>query len=271
MRIARLARHPHPRRNVTLTLGAVAAVQMIAVVTLDSATRPGYDPWRNWVSQLALGPQAWHGTLNVALCSLWLALYALALRRHTQPSAPTAGTPAAGAKPPATHSPHSPADQPDRRLGLDRRPATRPGRSPSRAAPWVLACAAGLALTAALPTDPGLGFPPGTPPATTLVGQLHQAAGILVFLTGLQATLKLGPRRYARIVATVMTLAFAAATILVLLDAYGIWPDTPSGLLERIALFTGLTWTGAAGLTVRRRRTTALPPSRPTAPDLPAS
>ncbi|WP_306207882.1 DUF998 domain-containing protein [Actinoplanes sp. RD1] len=287
MRPGRPTNHPRPRPSPALPLGALAAAQMIAVVTLDGATRPGYDPWRNWVSQLALGPQGWQGTLNMTLCSLWLTLYALALHHHSRQPTPTAATDRHSRTDAPDHhrrtdraslaDRRSPTDAADRHsrttAGDDAVDPARPPRSRRtepvsrrgaahpradaalaakrlrRGARWVLACALSLALTAALPTDPGLGFPPGTPPATTLVGQLHQAAGILVYLTGLQATLHLGPRTYARIVAAVMTVAFAAATTLVLLDAYGVWPGTPSGLLERIALFTGLAWTGAAGLT----------------------
>ena len=48
-------------------------------------------------------------------------------------------------------------------------------------------------------------------------------------------------------VAAVMTAAFAGACVLVTLDVLGVLAGTPSGLLERVALFTGLGWIGAAG------------------------
>jgi hypothetical protein len=43
-------------------------------------------------------------------------------------------------------------------------------------------------------------------------------------------------------VATVMAISFTAGTVLVLLDTAGIVPHNPSGLLERVAMYTGLGW-----------------------------
>jgi hypothetical protein len=62
--------------------GVLAAVQMIAVSTLDGLRRPGYDETRNWISQLSLGTDGWYGTVNLATCGLWLVLCALGLRRR---------------------------------------------------------------------------------------------------------------------------------------------------------------------------------------------
>ena len=62
--------------------GVLAAVQMIAVSTVDGLTRPGYDETRNWISQLSLGPNGWYGTVNLATCGLWLVLCAAGLHRR---------------------------------------------------------------------------------------------------------------------------------------------------------------------------------------------
>jgi hypothetical protein len=51
----------------------------------------------------------------------------------------------------------------------------------------------------------------------------------------------------ARVLAAVMTVLFVAASVLVLLDAGGVLPGNPSGLLERVALFAGLGWIGLVG------------------------
>ncbi|WP_433729095.1 DUF998 domain-containing protein [Actinoplanes sp. CA-051413] len=62
--------------------GMLAAVQMVAVSTVDGLTRPGYDETRNWISQLSLGPNGWHGSVNLATCGLWLILCAVGLHRR---------------------------------------------------------------------------------------------------------------------------------------------------------------------------------------------
>ena len=62
--------------------GALAAIQMIVVSTVDGLTRPGYDTTRNWISQLSLGPGGWHGPVNLATCGLWAILGAAGLHRR---------------------------------------------------------------------------------------------------------------------------------------------------------------------------------------------
>ncbi len=53
-------------------------------------------------------------------------------------------------------------------------------------------------------------------------------------------------------VAAIMTVAFTGACVLVTLEVLGVLTGTPSGLLERVALFTGLGWIGTAGLRLYR-------------------
>jgi uncharacterized protein DUF998 len=189
--------------------GVLAAVQMIVASTVDGLTRPGYDPARNWISQLSLGPGGWHGTVNLATCGLWLILAALGLHR--------------------------------------------------RAGGLVLWCGLGLVALAVIRTDAGLGFPPGVPTEHTTRGLIHQLIAITLGIAGIGAVARLGPRRVAWPLAAVMTVTFVAASVLVLLDAGGVLPGNPSGLLERIALFAGLGWIGwfsgraAWGSSARRR------------------
>src|ERR1700761_578453 len=64
-----------------LAAGMIAAVQMTVVVAVDEATRPGYDPYRNWVSQLALGHRGWVEMLTLAAGGAWLWAYAIGLDR----------------------------------------------------------------------------------------------------------------------------------------------------------------------------------------------
>lgn len=69
-------------RRTLPAFGVLAAVQMIVVSTVDGLTRPGYDATRNWVSQLSLGADGWHGTVSLATCGLWLILCAAGLHRR---------------------------------------------------------------------------------------------------------------------------------------------------------------------------------------------
>jgi len=197
-----------------LLCGAVAAAQMVLVSVVDGATRPGYDPVRNWVSQLALGPRGWLGAVNLALCGFWLILFAVGLHLHL------------------------------------------PG--PAVAVRLVALCGLGFGMIAAVPIDPGLDFPPGEPAVHTAVGLLHQAGAIAVFAGGTMASAVLGRRvglaRAGVAVAVLMIVSFVAAAVLVTLDVNGVLGGTPSGLLERVALYAGLGWIGTAGLIVHRGR-----------------
>jgi hypothetical protein len=64
------------------------------------------------------------------------------------------------------------------------------------------------------------------------------------------------------VVAAVMVLSFVAAGVLVTLDVLGVVPGTPSGLLERVALFSGLGWLGVAGLCLLRQGAAGTPAPR---------
>lgn len=198
-----------------LATGVVAAVQMITVVTIDGALRAGFDVNRNWVSQLSLGPQGWIGVLNLSLCSGWLFAYAMGLRLHLAPSSTARWT-----------------------------------------VRLVLVCAAGFAVIAAIPIDPGMDYPPGVPAVHTALGFVHQAGAFTVFVGGTAGSVLLGrcigAARAGLIVAAVMIGAFIAATVLVILDVTGVVLGTPSGLLERIALYFGLIWIGICGMAVLR-------------------
>jgi hypothetical protein len=199
----------------------VAAAQVMVVVVLDGATRTGYESHRNWVSQLSLGRRGWLGSANLALCGAWLVAYAAGLG------------------------------------SLDRTRTTR------WAARLVLLCGAAFAVMAVVPVDPGLGYPPGVPAVHTLTGYAHQGAAVALFAAGTTASVLLGrcvpgttwAARAGVAVGAVMVVSFVAACALVTLDVLGVATGTPSGLLARVALFTGLGWLGGAGLLLLRSDT----------------
>ncbi|WP_246613809.1 DUF998 domain-containing protein [Paractinoplanes bogorensis] len=113
-----------------------------------------------------------------------------------------------------------------------------------RSAGLLLWCGLGFVALALVRTDAGLGFPPGVPTEHTLRGLIHQLISITVGIAGIGAVARIGPRRVAWPLAAAMTVTFVAASVLVLLDAGGVLPGNPSGLLERVALFAGLGWIG---------------------------
>ena len=129
----------------------------------------------------------------------------------------------------------------------------------------LLVAAVGLAIAAAFPMDPSLGFPVGVPEgAPSVAGLIHQAAGP-VFIVGSAIALLTAPRslrsiglsasaaafRTAGIAALVF---FALCSVLVSLDYAGAWTEAPSGLAERLAIGIGLL--GAAVVAFRVRRAT---------------
>ena len=119
-----------------------------------------------------------------------------------------------------------------------------------RAARLILLSGVCLVAIALLRTDPGIGYPPDVAPARTFIGTTHQLVSVVLGFAGIAAAALLGRdigrQRTGRAVAVVMAVSFVAGSVLVLLDAGGVLPGAPSGLLERVALFTGFGWIGYA-------------------------
>jgi hypothetical protein len=231
----------------------------MVVVVLDGATRTGYESHRNWVSQLSLGGRGWLGKANLGLCGAWLIAYAAGLGSLCVPSWPSLRSVRSVTRGslcvpswPSLRSVRSVT-----RCRLDRTRTTR------WAARLVLVCGAGFAVMAVVPIDPGLGYPPGVPAVHTLTGYAHQGAAVALFAAGTVASVLLGrcvsgstwAARAGVAVGAVMVVSFVAACALVTLDVLGVAQGTPSGLLERVALFTGLGWLGVAGLWLLRSGT----------------
>lgn len=63
-----------------LSAGVAAGIIMPLVVLLDGATRTGYSPWRNGVSQLGTGDRGWFFATTFVIGGLLLALFAIGLR-----------------------------------------------------------------------------------------------------------------------------------------------------------------------------------------------
>src|SRR5713101_3456188 len=67
--------------RATLIAGAVGPPLFVLVFLLEGVTRPGYSPWRHFVSQLALSDQGWEQTANFLVCGVLVLAFALGLRR----------------------------------------------------------------------------------------------------------------------------------------------------------------------------------------------
>jgi hypothetical protein len=186
-------------------------VAFIVGFLVEGAIRPGYSAWRHAVSQLSLGPG---GPVNVALLLLGaagLAGLAVALRRAF--------------------------------------PGDRPRWTPR----LVATAGAALAVLAIFPIDPGLGYPPGQPSTHHWPGLIHGIAGTVLFAALTAAPLTLNRhlrgraawarwRTYSLATALTVAVAYVATAVLTSLDQTGEWTNAPAGLVQRIALITGIGW-----------------------------
>ena len=130
-----------------LVAGATAGPLFVAVFTLESATRDGYDWRRHPVSGLALGPGGWVQVANFTVCGALLAAGALGLWRGLDDGDPALRT----------------------RVGTA----------------LVALTGAGLFLAGVFTTAAVSGYPPGTPPAPASYSTeelLHDVVSFPVFL-----------------------------------------------------------------------------------------
>lgn len=132
--------------------------------------------------------------------------------------------------------------------------AALPGGAGSRWGPRLLAAAGtGLGLTAALPDDPGLGYPPTVPAQQSLHGLLH---GLLITLAigCLSAACLVMARRFARdpgwrgwarystVTGVIVAAGYVATAVVTGLDQAGVLANAPGGLLQRIMVIAGFGW-----------------------------
>jgi hypothetical protein len=205
--------------RLSLAAGPVAAALLFIVTTVDSATRPGYDPWRHWVSHLALGDRAALATATLLVSGVLIAVYAHGLRR--------------------------------------RLPAGRSARWAERLVLSVgvaLLAAAAFPIDPGLGYPPGAAASHSVSGSlhdmagAILFASLTGAAALLG--RSLRGTLAYAaPVGY--LVAAVVAGSFVACSVLAALDFAGTLPHAPSGLLERVALFAGLGWLGVVGVHLR--------------------
>jgi hypothetical protein len=67
--------------NLLLTCGAIGPLLFITVFTVEGALRPGYRPWRHFISLLARGDRSWVQTANFIVCGLFMLAFAVGAAR----------------------------------------------------------------------------------------------------------------------------------------------------------------------------------------------
>ena len=112
---------------------------------------------------------------------------------------------------------------------------------------------AALLVAGTFVTDPALGYPVGAPVVHTVHGMIHGLAGLAAFTLLPAAAFVMawhfsgepGSRRwsfYSAGVGVLLIAMFIASTAVSTLDERGLWPNAPTGFLQRIAIIGGWTW-----------------------------
>ena len=205
-----------------LYAGIVGPPLFIVVFLFEGFTRPGYSQWRHYVSQLATGDGGWMQVVNFLVCGTLVIAFAVGLRSALRGSRGSIGGP-------------------------------------------VLIGFFGSALLVAgvFVTDPALGYPVGASMVHTVHGMIHGLAGLAAFTLLPAAAFVMawhfssepGSRRwtlYSVGVGTLLVVMFIASTTVSTLDERGLWPNAPTGFLQRIAIIGGWTWIAMLALHLLR-------------------
>jgi hypothetical protein len=218
----RVTRHT----KLMLVGGVVGPILFIITFLIEGATRPGYSPWRNYVSQLSTGEGGWVQIANFIMCGLLSLGFAVALWSSSPP----------------------------------------PARGFAWGPTLLITFGLDLIVAAIFVTDPALGYPPNSslgPQGQTWHGAIHGVAGLLGFVV-LAATCFVYARgfrgdpawkgwtAYSNITGAIVALGFIAATVSSVLDERGIVRNAPTGLIQRIAIIAGWGWVALFALQLLR-------------------
>jgi hypothetical protein len=192
-----------------LLAGAVGALGFVGVALIEGATRPGYSAWTHYVSELSLSDQGWLQIVNFIASGILIVCGAVGLARTLERG------------PGAVWGP--------RLIGI---------------------FGVGLVAAGVFVMDPTHGYPEGlaTRAPQTLHGVLHGVAGLVCFTSLGLAALVLA-RRFARGWAIYSALSglivlgfFVTSTASDVLAKTGTIPESPTGLLQRVAIVAGWGW-----------------------------
>jgi len=201
-----------------LLAGATGALGFVGVALVEGATRPGYDAWTHYVSELSLSSYGWMQIANFIVCGLLIVAGAIGLRQHV-----------------------------GRGLGA--------GVGSGLIGLFGLGLvAAGLFVmdpTHGYPADVASQGPP------TWHGALHGLAGLICFTSLGTAALVLARRLsggwtgYSFLTGLIVLGGFVGSLASDVLGKLGALPDAPTGLIQRIAIVAGWTWLALLLLHVR--------------------
>jgi hypothetical membrane protein len=194
--------------------GAIGPLLFIIVLFIEGATRPGYSAWHDYGSSLSLGDQGWMQIANFLVCGLLTLGFAIGLRQ-----------------------------------------VFRTGRSSVWGPILTGVFSVALIVAGLFVTDPSLGYPPGTHGSgpQTLHGTVHGVAGLIAFSSVAIASFVMARRfagdpnwkgwaLYSRVTGALVVVFFIASTVVSALDENGVFPGSPTGLFQRIAIIVGWGW-----------------------------
>ncbi|HJT58664.1 MAG TPA: DUF998 domain-containing protein [Ktedonobacteraceae bacterium] len=220
--------------RILIACGAIGSILFILVFLVEGAIRPGYSAWHNFVSDLSQGNQGWVQIANFLICGVLMLCFALGLRQ-----------------------------------------VLRSGKG----AVWgpLLLGIFGLSLIIAglFVTDPSLGYyPAGTSSSIqTLHGTIHGVNAPLAFGSLTIAIFVLARRfasdpmwrgwaLYSLVTAIICVGCFIACLVVAQLDTKGILPNSPTGLLERIAIIVGWGWIALVAIRLLRQMRSSVSSAR---------
>jgi hypothetical membrane protein len=190
-----------------LACGIVGPTLFILTFLFAGATRRGYDPWRNLVSQLATGAGGWVQIANFVACGVLLIAMAIGLWRSSGRTA-TAGIVAV--------------------LGV------------------ALILAGAFVTDPGFGYPPGTlerrTFHGEIHDYVSIVAFLSLGLAPLSAAVFPQTSASRAWRVYSTLAAAIVLVFIVVTTIAVNSAQSGTWPDAPTGLLQRISIVAGLGW-----------------------------
>lgn len=225
--------------RVLLAGGVAGPLLFIVVFLVEDFTRPGYDPWRLFVSQLSTGPGGWVQIASFIVCALLILGFAVALW-----------------------------------LWLPLGRGSRVGPALLIVFSVGLLVAGVFSTDPAMGYPPGT---PERGVPQTLHGTIHGFTALVVFISLAAACFVMarwfagrpgwtGWRAYSITTGVLVALGFVGSILSSVLDEQGILPNGPTGLFERISIFLGWSWIALFARRLLERRTISQENPIPPAP-----
>jgi len=205
-----------------LAAGATGALLFPAVALVEGATRPGYNPWTHYVSELSLSEYGWMQVANFIIGGLLIVAAAVGLARALPPGPGSSWGPRLVAA-----------------FGISLLVAGVFVTDPTYGYPTEAAAIASQTLHGTIHGINGL-----------ICFSLLAAAG-WVFARYFSTT---SPKwaTLSALVGVMVPILFVATTASSVMAETGVLPESPTGVLQRITIIGGWTWIAMLALRVRR-------------------